>query len=111
MKGILFAAALAAMAAVPSVASAADTMMSSTATAPYVCREAKSGDTSNATMGSTGLVCRKVDMAKVQAAMDKMHAAMTKMQSGSMTADQKAAASDFNSAMANWTTLYGFGGG
>ena len=111
MKGILFAAVLATTALGPSVASAMDNSMMSAAPAPWVCHEAKSGDTSNATMGSTGLVCKKVDMAKVHAAMDKVHAAMTKMQGGAMTADQKAAAKDLSTGMASFQTLYGFGGG
>lgn len=111
MKGLLVAAALAATVAAPSVVSAADSMMMMAEPAPWVCREAKSGDTSNATMGSTGLVCKKVDMVKVHAVMDKVHTAMTKMQSGTMTDDQKAAAKDLSGAMASWNTLYGFGGG
>jgi hypothetical protein len=106
MKNLLFVVAMSAAVVVPSVAVAMDDAMSM---APMVCRAAKSDEKPNAMMGSSGMMCKKVDMAKVKAAMDKMHATMAKMEGG--TADQKAAAKDLSGAMASFQTLYGFGGG
>jgi hypothetical protein len=108
VKKILFAVAMAAAIVAPSAAFAADDAMSM---APMICRPVKSGETANATMGSAGMMCRKVDMAKVKAAMTKMHSAMSAMEGSTMTADQKKAHADLSSAMASMSTLYGFGGG
>jgi hypothetical protein len=80
MKKVLFAAAIAAVVMLPSVAQAQGT---AAVAGPVVCRAPKTGETSNATMGSTALICRPLDMDKVNAAMTKMHAAMQKMQASS----------------------------
>lgn len=79
MKHLVLSAALVAAVAVPSIASA-QTM----APAPQICRAAKSGETANATMGSTQLVCHAVNVARVMAAEKTL---MGMMQT-KMTADQ-----------------------
>lgn len=73
---VLTAAALAAI-ALPSLAGAQTT-------APQMCRAAKAGETANATMGSTQLVCHAVDTAKVMAA----EKTLMSMMAPNMTADQ-----------------------
>jgi hypothetical protein len=79
MKKFILAAAAVAAIALPAIASAQST-------APDVCRAAKAGETSNATMGSTQLVCRPVDMAKVMAAEKTLMSMMpAKMTAGQMT--------------------------
>jgi len=87
MKRFVLAAAAVAAIALPSFASAQTS-------APEICRAAKAGETANATMGSTQLVCRAVDMAKVMAAektlMSMMATNMTPAQMKKMHAAQAA---------------------
>jgi hypothetical protein len=96
MKRLILTAAVIAAIALPSFASAQTS-------APDSCRAAKAGDTANATMGSTQLVCHPVNMAKVMAAektlmsmmpsnmsagqMKKMHAAQMTMSNELMLPD------------------------
>jgi N-acetylglutamate synthase/N-acetylornithine aminotransferase len=82
VKKLFVTAAIAAAIALPSIATAAD---DSAMMATMVCRPPTTSEKANAMMGSTGLVCRKLDMVKVHAAMDKMMAA-------GMTHDQMKAA-------------------
>jgi hypothetical protein len=81
MKNLIIAAAILAI-GMPIAASAQ--AMSSAASGTVVCAPAKAGETSNATMGSTQLVCHKVDVAKVMAAEKKLMGMMPK----GMSADQ-----------------------
>jgi hypothetical protein len=76
MKTLAITAALIAAIAVPSMLLAAD---NGTTTNALVCRAAGATDTPNATMGSTGLVCRKIDMPKMQAAISKVRAVLDQM--------------------------------
>jgi hypothetical protein len=87
MKRLVITAVALAAIAMPSFASAQTT-------GPDICRAAKSGETANATMGSTQLVCRPVNMAKVMAAektlMGMMATNMTPAQMKKMHAAQAA---------------------
>jgi hypothetical protein len=82
----ILTAAVAAAIGMPAVAGA------QTAAAPYVCHAPSASETSNATMGSTKLYCKAVDMAQVMKAekslMSMMPKTMTDAQSKQMKADQ-----------------------
>jgi hypothetical protein len=80
MKKLILATAFLAAVSLPSIAFA-----QSTPAGAFACRPVKSGETANATMGSTQLTCTAVNMAKVHAAMDTVHGVM--MKSGA-SADQ-----------------------
>ena len=86
MKNLILAAAIVAI-GMP-IAASAQAMPA--ASGPVVCRTAKAGETSNATMGTTQLLCHKVDLAKVMAAqkalMSMMPKGMTAAQMKSMAA-------------------------
>jgi len=69
--------------------------------APWVCRAASSSEKPNAMMGSTGLTCKQVDMAKVKAAMAKMKAAMAKM------GPSAPGMTDLKAGMDSMSSLYG----
>jgi hypothetical protein len=94
MKTFVLAAAAAAIVALPAIA------IAQTAPAPLVCHTASATETSNAAMGSTKLVCRPVDMAKVMAAekslMGMMPKTMTDAQMQQMQAAQDTINSEFN---------------
>jgi hypothetical protein len=94
MNKFILAAAAAAMLAMPAIA------LAQTAPAPLVCHTAGATETSNAAMGSTKLVCRPVDMAKVMAAekslMSMMPKTMTDTQMQQMQAAQATINSEFN---------------
>jgi outer membrane lipoprotein SlyB len=93
MKKLILTAAAVAAIILPSIASAQSA-------APDVCRAAKAGETSNATMGSTQLVCRPVDMAKVMAAEKTLMSMMsTKMAAGQMKKMHAAQATMSNELM------------
>jgi len=87
MKRFVLTAAVLAAFALPSIASAQTS-------APEICRAAKAGETANATMGSTQLVCHPVNMARVMAAektlMGMMATNMTPAQMKKMHAAQAA---------------------
>jgi hypothetical protein len=93
---LILAAALATTIGLPVIASA-DTM--APGAGPVVCHAVKSGETANATMGTTQLACTTVDMAKVHSAMDTMHTVMMKQQA---TPDQM---KQMQSAMTTLQTL------
>jgi hypothetical protein len=90
----IFSAAIVAAVAVPAIANA------QTATGPMVCHTAAASETANAAMGSTKLVCRAVDVAKVMAAqkslMSMMPKTMTAAQMKQMQADQDVFNLEFN---------------
>jgi hypothetical protein len=77
MKRFVLTAAVLAAIALPSFANAQSAD-------PQICRAAKAGETANATMGSTQLVCHAVDTAKVMAAQRTLMS----MMAPNMTADQ-----------------------
>jgi len=85
MKRFVLTVAVLAAIALPSFASAQTS-------APEICRAAKAGETANATMGSSQLVCHPVDMSKVMAAektlMSMMATNMTSAQMKKMHAAQ-----------------------
>jgi hypothetical protein len=70
LNRFLITAALAAAVLIPSIAQAADAPPMAT----LACRPAASGEKSNATIGGTALLCRKLDTAKIAADMAEMHA-------------------------------------
>jgi hypothetical protein len=70
MKALIAAAIIGATASLPFTVSAQQ------ATTAWVCRPAASGETSNAAMGSSKLVCRSVDVAAIRARLAKLHAMM-----------------------------------
>lgn len=84
MKKLFVAAAIAAACTLPSMAMAADdpAMM-----ATMVCRAPAASEKPNAMMGKSELVCRKIDMAKI-------HAAMAKMMTPGMTSAEMQAQAD-----------------
>jgi len=79
VKRLILTAAIAFAIGLPSIAVAQTS-------GPMVCRAAKSGETANATMGTSQLVCHPVDMAKVQAAEKTLMSMM--MPKSSMTSGQ-----------------------
>jgi folate-binding Fe-S cluster repair protein YgfZ len=76
MKTLVMSAAIAAAIVMPSMLLAAD---GSAPKPMFVCHAAAASDTPNATMGSTGLMCSKVDGAKMKATLTKVHAMEDKM--------------------------------
>ena len=68
MKTLTITAAIIAALAVPSMLPAAD---QSSTTVPLVCRPAGPSEVSNATSGSTALLCHKIDMEHIKAAITK----------------------------------------
>lgn len=93
MNKLILTAAIAAATVMPSIASAQSAMgHSAMAPATVVCQATKSGETSNATMGSSKLTCHTIDMDKVMAAqkslMSMMPKTMTDEQMKHMKADQ-----------------------
>lgn len=94
MKNLILTAALAAMTALPSIAGA------QTSAAPMVCMSPKAGETANATMGASQLVCHQVDVAKVQAATKTLMSMMdTKMLSAEQMQHMKAAQATINQSL------------
>lgn len=75
MKHFLVAAAIASAAAVPSLAIAADPPPMAT----LACRPIATGEKTNATMGGVALICRRLNTAKINAAMTEMQQMSTKM--------------------------------
>jgi hypothetical protein len=76
MKNLAITAAIIAAIAAPSMLLAAD---AGATTSTIACRSAAAGETSNATLGSTALICHKVDMKKMMAAIAKLRAMEDKM--------------------------------
>jgi hypothetical protein len=64
-----------------------------------VCRPVKSGETPNATMGTTSLLCRKVNVAKVMAAEKKLMSMMKPNMTSAETKQMKAASSSMNNEL------------
>jgi hypothetical protein len=96
MKKLLVMSAIGASILVPAIASAQ--------TAPtgnaWVCRAATASEKPNATLGSTGLTCRAIDTAKMNAAWTKMRSAMGKMNaSDPAMSDVKSAMTDMESLL------------
>jgi hypothetical protein len=72
---LVITAAIAAFAAMPSILLAADDTAMKPAMKPtYICHAAAASATPNAMMGSTGMMCTKVDTAKMDATVSKVHA-------------------------------------
>ena len=87
MKRLVITAAIAAVVAMPSILLAADDTAMKPAMKPmFVCHTAASSQAPNAMMGSTGMMCSKVDMEKMMAAVNKVHA-----MEGNMDASTRAA--------------------
>ena len=76
MKTLAVTAAIIAAIASPSLLLAADAGATASTVA---CRAAAPSETSNATLGSTALICHKVDMEKMKAAIAKLRAMEDKM--------------------------------
>ncbi len=69
MNKVILAAALIVAAGIPSIAFAqAMSGMPAVPAGSIVCRPAKTGETPNDMMGTSGFICHKVDVAKVMAA-------------------------------------------
>jgi hypothetical protein len=64
---LILTAAIIASVGFPTIA-LAQSMMPAASAGSVVCRPAKGGETPNAMMGTSGLTCHKVDVAKVMAA-------------------------------------------
>jgi hypothetical protein len=103
MKKLILATAFLAAVGLPSAAFA-----QSTPAGAYACRTAKSGETANATMGSTQLTCTAVNMTKVHAAMDTVHGVM--MKSGA-NADQMKQMQDAMTSLSQALALPAIPGG
>ncbi|MGA2396087.1 MAG: hypothetical protein ABSH03_22350 [Candidatus Lustribacter sp.] len=84
MKQFVLTAAVIAALASPSFANAQMVAASHMAGAPEICRAAKAGETANATMGSSQLICHPVNVARVMAA----EKTLMSMMAPNMTADQ-----------------------
>jgi hypothetical protein len=67
MKKLILTAAIIASVGFPTIA-LAQSMMAAVPAGAVACRPAKTGETPNATMGTEGLYCKKVNVAKVMAA-------------------------------------------
>jgi hypothetical protein len=91
---LILTAAIAAATIVPGIASAQPAM----APATMVCQATKSGETSNAVMGTTKLTCHAIDMDKVMAAQKSMMSMMPKTMTDAQTKQMKADQAVFNSA-------------
>jgi hypothetical protein len=89
MKNFLVAAAVAASLATPSLAMAqtAPTAPAGAAApmATLACRPIATSEKSNASMGTTALICRKLNTAKINAAMTQMQQMSTKMSGADKT--------------------------
>jgi hypothetical protein len=79
MKTLAITAAIIAAIATPSMLLAAD---AGTTASTVACRAAGASETSNATLSTTALICHKVDMEKMQAAIAKLRAMEDKMDDG-----------------------------
>jgi len=75
MKKLILVSALAA-AIIPSIALAQMTLPATIPAGAVVCRPSKAGETPNATMGKTQLMCRAVDVAAANASVKKIRAMM-----------------------------------
>jgi hypothetical protein len=87
VKKLILATALLAAISLPSIAFAQSAPAGS-----LVCHPVKSGEPSNASMGSTQLACTAVNMAKVHTAMDTVHSVMMKSQASTDQMKQMQAA-------------------
>jgi hypothetical protein len=76
MKTLTITAAIIATLAVPSMLPAADEIST---TGSVVCRAAGPNDISNATLGGTALVCRKIDMKHIKTAIAKLQSMEDRM--------------------------------
>ena len=90
MNKLLLTAALIASIGFPAVASAQ--AMPAVETGSVACRPAKAGETPNAMMGTAGLYCKKINVAKVMAA-EKMLMGMMKPNMSAMEMQHMHAAS------------------
>lgn len=91
MKRLVLTAAIAAAVGLPALA------LAQTAPAPMICMAAKAGETANAMMGSSQMVCHPVDVAKVQAATKTLTSMMdTKMMTSDQMSHMKAAEASIN---------------
>jgi hypothetical protein len=95
MNKLILTAAIISSVGFPTIALAQSSMMTAVPAGSVACRPAKTGETPNAMMGTEGLYCKKVNVAKVMAAektlmgmmkpnmsameMQHMHAASTSM--------------------------------
>lgn len=86
MNRLILTAAVVAAIAAPSTAFA----QTSTDPGAMVCRTAKASETSNATMGTTKLACRPIDVAKVRAAQKSMMGMMPKTLTDAQMKEMKA---------------------
>ncbi len=80
MRYLMLAAAIAAGAAIPAIASAQTILPETLPAGMVVCRPAQAGETPNASMGATHLLCRAVDVPKANAAVKKIRALMAQQQ-------------------------------
>jgi hypothetical protein len=81
MKKLISISAIAAMIGLPLIA-IAQTMPDLPGSVPAgtaVCRPVKAGETANASMGSTQMMCRSVDVVKVNATLTKLKSMKDKM--------------------------------
>jgi hypothetical protein len=93
MKKLILVAAIAATVVLPSIAMA-KTKPAIPLTVPagtVVCRPVKAGETANGSMGSNQLMCRAVNVARVNAALQKIRTTMAQNQAASAAAAPSAA--------------------
>lgn len=74
MKQLILASVIAAVTAFPAIATAQTSLPQTIPAGTVVCRPMKAGETSNAAMGKTELLCRAVDVPKANAAITKIRA-------------------------------------
>jgi hypothetical protein len=81
MKKLISISAIAAMVGLPLIAMAQTLpdLPNSVPAGTAVCRPAKAGETANGSMGSAQMMCRSVDVVKVNAALTKLKPMMDKM--------------------------------
>jgi hypothetical protein len=94
MKKLILVAAIAATVGLPSMAMAKTKPPAIPLTVPagtVVCRPVKAGETANGSMGSNQLMCRAVNVARVNAALQKIRSTMAQNQAASAATTQSAA--------------------
>jgi hypothetical protein len=96
MKKLVSISAIAAMIGLPLIAMAQTlpnmpNLPSSVPAGTAVCRPAKASEKANASMGSTQMMCRSVDVVKVNAAIKKIRSLMAKQQSAPAATTSNAA--------------------
>ena len=94
MKKLILTAAIIASVSFPTIALAQS--MPAVSAGSVVCRPAKAGETPNAMMGTSGLTCKKINVAKVMAAEKTLMGMMKPNMSAMEMSHMKAASMAMN---------------